>query len=232
MKILVCDTSGGVASCALAERGKVAAEINLRTGLTHSEKLLPAIEQALALADWKFSDLEALGVVAGPGSFTGLRIGAATVKGLAFALNLPVVPVGTLEALAWNLPGYPGIVAPLLDARRGEVYAAAYRWNGSDWTEVLPPRAEALDDFLVTLPKGESVAFLGDGVAPNESKLAAFPGAFLVPEALRLQRAACVAEAAFRHIEKGDMLSAADFLPDYLRDSSAVPPEGLKLWDF
>jgi len=233
MKILVCDTSGGVASCALAEEGKIIAEINLRTGLTHSEKLLPAMEAALRLADWTFQDLEALGIVAGPGSFTGLRIGAATVKGLAFALDLPVVPVGTLETLAWNLPGFKGIVVPMLDARRGEVYAAAYRWTNGRWDELLSPRAESLDLLLKELPEcTDSFAFLGDGITPNEEKLQQYPGAFLVPEALRLQKASCAAQAAFYHIAAGDLLSAADFLPDYLRGSSAVPPEGLKLWDF
>ena len=232
MKILVCDTSGQIASCALAEEGRIAAEINLRHGLTHSEKLLPAVESALELADWTFRDLDALGIVAGPGSFTGLRIGAATVKGLAFALNLPVVPVGTLEALAWNLPGYRGTVVPLLDARRGEVYAAAYRWSGEEWDEILPPRAEKLTEFLSCLTAEGHCAFLGDGVAPNEVLLREFPGAFLVPETLRLQRASGAAQAALQHAAKGEFLSAEAFLPDYLRDSSAVPPEGLKLWDF
>jgi len=232
MKLLCLDTSSQVASCALVENGRLVTEINLRHGLTHSAKLLPLMQAALDLAGWEFSDLTALAVVAGPGSFTGLRIGAATVKGLAFSLNLPVIPVGTLEALAQNACGYTGLIVPLLDARRGEVYAAAYRMQGDRLQEVMAPCAQALTDFLARMPEESAYAFVGDGVEPNRETLLAVQGAFLMPDSLRLQRAGAVADLAHQKYLAGETVSASDFLPDYLRESSAVPPQGLRLWDF
>jgi len=232
MKILAVDASTAVASAGLAEDGRLVCELNLRHGLTHSQKLLPLVEAALTLADWTLDDVDALAVVSGPGSFTGLRIGAATVKGLAFTRNIPVVPVGTLEVLAFGLPGFSGLLVPLLDARRSEVYAALYRWRDGSLEEVVPPAAKPLEVFLGIIASfGEPVAFLGDGVEPNQGALAAFPGAFLVPESARLQRSGAAALLGYARYLEGKTVPSEAFTPEYMRDSSARPPVGLKIWD-
>ena len=139
MRLLAVDTSTLTGAVALLEDDTLVAESRLNVALTHGERLLPAIDGILAAAGWSLAELDALAVAVGPGSFTGLRIGVSTVKGLAFATGKPTVPVSTLEALAWSLPLAAHPVCPVLDARKGEVYTALFLTRGDQ-----PERLRAL----------------------------------------------------------------------------------------
>ena len=132
MKIFVLDTSSKAASAAVWEDGHLLADCWQNTGRTHSVTSLPMAESLLAGCSRTLEEMDALAVTAGPGSFTGLRIGMAMVKGMGFALDKPCIPLSTLEGLAWNLQGWPGLICPVMDARVGQVYTALFRWeNGT-----------------------------------------------------------------------------------------------------
>ncbi|MBO5757809.1 MAG: tRNA (adenosine(37)-N6)-threonylcarbamoyltransferase complex dimerization subunit type 1 TsaB, partial [Clostridia bacterium] len=126
MKILALDSTAVVGSVALCEDTRMVAHYTLNTGNTHSQTLLPMIESALGCAEWEIDDLDLIAVSNGPGSFTGVRIGVATVKGLAFGKNIPCAGVSTLEALAYNLRYFNGIICPVMNARRAQVYNALF----------------------------------------------------------------------------------------------------------
>lgn len=198
MKILGIEASGLVASVAVVEDGLLKGEFTVNNRLTHSETLLPMLEQLLQLLKLEPEELDAIAVSAGPGSFTGLRIGAATAKGLALALNKPVVRVSSLAALAFNLI-HAGdcVICPLMDARRGQVYCAAYQ----DGLELIPEQACDIHSFLAQLNELDTCAenhfiFLGDGVPVHQETIAdeiADVYTFATAENNR-QRAASVAE--------------------------------------
>lgn len=139
MLILALDTATLVSSVALAAPDRLLAELTLQTKKTHSERLMPHIEQLLALADTDKSALGAVAVSIGPGSFTGLRIGLATAKALAYALRIPLVGVPTLAALAFGCPAPGALLAPTMDAQKGNIYVALYRWQAGGLEEVMPP---------------------------------------------------------------------------------------------
>ena len=130
MKIIAFDSSGMVASVAYVVDGVPVAEYTMNHKKTHSQTLLPMLDRIVQDAEIDLDGIDAIAVAAGPGSFTGLRIGAATVKGLGLALEKPVIPVPTCEGLAYNLCGTPGLVVPIMDARRGQVYTGVYRVSG------------------------------------------------------------------------------------------------------
>jgi tRNA threonylcarbamoyladenosine biosynthesis protein TsaB len=222
MKILAIDTSTLVAGAALMEDGRLVCETNLACGLTHSERIMPIVDGCMKLAGWSPADLDAVAAVSGPGSFTGIRIGVSTAKGIAEAIGKPVVALNTLEVLAASFGGFGGVIAPLLDARRAQVYCAAY---DGDLHELLAPRAMKLEDFLKeTLIKGaETALFAGDGAVANRDMLENAMGsrAQFAPAHLMLQRAGAAAWLAWRKIGEGKLLDAADLLPVYLRKSSA-----------
>ena len=129
MRILAIDTSGPVASAAVWEDGVVRAEMVLNVGLTHSQTIMPAVDAVLRACDWTCADMDVFAAVAGPGSFTGVRIGVCAVKGMAHALAKPCVQVHALEALAMQARGFAGAICPILDARRDQVYSAAFRFE-------------------------------------------------------------------------------------------------------
>jgi tRNA threonylcarbamoyladenosine biosynthesis protein TsaB len=230
MKLLAIDTSTKVAGVALMEDGRLVCETNLVSGLTHSERLMPIVDCCLRLARWKPEDIDVLAVVSGPGSFTGVRIGVATVKGMAEALGKPVVAVNTLETLAASCAGFSGVVAPILDARRGQVYCAAYDMEpDGDGVplprELAPPDAMLLSEFLEKEPiaQSASVLFCGDGVPVHRALLQSLLGdrARFAPPHLLLQRAGAAAVLAWRKAEAGQTMDAALLLPLYLRKSQA-----------
>lgn len=217
MKILGIESSGLVASVAVVEDELLKGEFTINNRLTHSETLLPMLEQLLKLLKLEPSELDAIAVSAGPGSFTGLRIGAATAKGLALALNKPVVRVSSLAALAYNLV-HAGdyIVCPIMDARRGQVYCAAYQ----DGLELIPEQACDIHSFLEKLNELDTCAenqflFLGDGVPVHQETIAeeiAGVYTFVTAENNR-QRAASVAELGrllYRKWLREQGLDAAD----------------------
>ncbi len=220
MKILAVDTSAQVASCALVEDDKLICECVLNNGLTHSQTLMPMIDDVFKKSKMAPADIDIFAVSAGPGSFTGLRIGVTTVKGLAHATEKRVVGVNTLEALAYNVPFCPHIIVPIMDARREQVYNAFYRYENGAVREIVAPRAIALVDCVSELLEyGEKAVFVGDGVAVHREKIKEIMGdrALFAPQIANAQRASAVAEAA-----KGkESIHYSELVPVYLRKSQA-----------
>lgn len=225
MRVLAVDTATLTGAAALLEGDMLVAECRLNLALTHSERLLPAIDHVLAAAGWTLADVDGLAVALGPGSFTGLRIGVSTLKSLAFAARKPLVGVPTLDALAWTLPFAAHPVCPILDAKKGEVYTALYRTDGGRLERLWDYRAiapAALAAALAAEIRGP-VVFVGDGVAPFAPLLHTVLGADarLAPPALRLPSAATVAELGHGALERGESADPATLVPLYLRRSEA-----------
>jgi tRNA threonylcarbamoyladenosine biosynthesis protein TsaB len=199
------------------------AEYNLQVKKTHSERLLPLIAALLNDVGLTPSDLDAVAVATGPGSFTGVRIGLATAKALGQALNIPLVGVPTLEALAAQVPYFPGLVSPILDARRQQVYNAVFRTAGEP-VPVIAERAVSLRDLLTELcALQEQVLFMGDGVPQHREAITAALGhqAAFLPMEYGLNRAATVARLGLAGLLSGNGLHYLELLPRYLRRSEA-----------
>ncbi len=224
MKMLALDSSGLVASVAIVEDDNLLAEYTVNYKKTHSQTLLPMLQEICRMTELDLSSIDGIAVAAGPGSFTGLRIGSATAKGLGLALDKPLVSVPTVDALAYNLWGCQDLVCPMMDARRSQVYTGVYAFEEGGMRILLPqePRGvEELAAYLNTL--GRPVAFLGDGVPVYrellEEKLQV-PFRF-APAPMNKQRAACVAALGLAYMREGRMETAAAHRPVYLRPSQA-----------
>ncbi len=225
MLILGIESSSLTASVALLEDEKLLAEYTIDYKKTHSQTLLPMIDEICKMTDTVPAQIDAIAVSAGPGSFTGLRIGSATAKGLGLALKKPLISVPTVEAMAYQCYGSTRLICPIMDARRSQVYTGLYRYN-EDMTfsvvmEQVPLAIEELMELLNE--KGEKVLFLGDGVPPYRSKikeLAQVPVEF-APAFQARQRGAAVACLGLQYYKEGRFESAAEHRPDYLRQSSA-----------
>ncbi len=225
MRVLAVETSTLTGATALVEGDTVVAECRLGLAVTHSERLLPAVDHVLRAAGVALGDLDALAVAVGPGSFTGLRIGVATMKSLAFATGKPLAGVPTLDALAWSLPFAAWPVCPVLDARKGEVYTALYRTEEGRLDRRWPYRAsspEALAEALAREVSGP-VVFLGDGVRPYGGTFTRILGeaARFAPPAQRAPSAVPVAELARAMLARGEPADPAALTPLYLRRSEA-----------
>ena len=170
MKILVIDTSGPVCGTAVMDENKVYSEFTAQNKNTHSASLMPMIESALEAAGTGLDGLDAVAAVTGPGSFTGVRIGVATAKGLAHGAGLPCIPVDALEALSVSAGAFDGIICPIQDARAGQVYGAAFR-QGERLTGDAPLKLEEYLDTVEAL--GDRFLFIGDGVAVHRGAIAA-----------------------------------------------------------
>ena len=224
MKILALDSSGLVASVALVQDENLLAEYTVNYKKTHSQTLLPMLDEIARMIELDLETVDAIAVAAGPGSFTGLRIGSATAKGLGLALKKPLIAVPTVEALAYNLYDVPGLVCPIMDARRNQVYTGMYRFENHRMVTVKDQMAigvEALAQELNTL--GEQVTFLGDGVAVYKDllmQLLRIPFSF-APVHLNKQRAGAVAALGEIYFAEGKTESAREHQPEYLRVSQA-----------
>lgn len=228
MKILAIDSSGLVASVAVVEDDILLAEFTVNYKKTHSQTLLPMLEEVRKMIELDLESVDAIAIASGPGSFTGLRIGSATAKGLGLALNKPLVEVPTLEGLAFNLCGADKLVCPLMDARRGQVYTGiyAFSWGQDHWQlEIMEPQCAV--DISVILDKinhlGREVIFLGDGVpvfAGRISNELTVPYCF-APANKNHQSAASVASLGALYYAQGRIVAAADHQPEYLRKSQA-----------
>lgn len=223
MKILALDSSAIVATVALCEDERLLAEYTVNNGNTHSETLLPMVESLLRHFGLGAKDVDLFAVSSGPGSFTGVRIGAATVKGLAFGReDKCCVGVSTLEALAYNLIGNTGIICPVMNARRSQVYTALFRCDEKGLTRLMPDSAIAiseLDDILAKY-SGERIMLCGDGYAITVDGLKQTT-VCETPERLRHQSAFSVAQVAYEKYLAGEALSDAELKVDYLRPSQA-----------
>ena len=226
MTIIAIDTSGLVASVAIVRDDIVAAEYSVQYRKTHSQTLVPMLDEIKRMTELDLADVTAIAVAGGPGSFTGLRIGSATAKALGFTLEIPLVEIPTLEGLAYNLYGSDKLICPLMDARRDQVYTAAYEFVPPAFTlsTVVAPAAVAIDEIAATLNKiGREVILTGDGVPIYADRLAAIleiPYSFAPPHMNR-QRAAALAALARIYLAEGKTTSAADHAPEYLRVSQA-----------
>lgn len=228
MKILGLDSSGLVASAAIVEDGILLAEYTTNYKKTHSQTLLPMLDEIRSMIELDMNSIDAIAIAAGPGSFTGLRIGAATAKGLGLALDKPLVEVPTLEGLAYNLCGTTQLVCPLMDARRNQVYTGIYEFvkEGAGYTLRIVENQCAVDvgeilEQLNTL--GREVVFLGDGVLVYRQTiedLIKVPYSF-APANNNRQRAASVAALGAVYYASGRTVSAAEHQPEYLRKSQA-----------
>lgn len=173
MKLLVIDTSGPVCGTAVMEDEKVLCEYTAQNRNTHSANLMPMIEAALASAGKTAGEMDAIAAVTGPGSFTGVRIGVATAKGLAHGAGIPCIPVDALEALALSAGSFEGVICPIQDARAGQVYGAAFR-EGERLTKDEPLKLEEYIEKI--LPLGDRFLFLGDGMPVHREKILALMG--------------------------------------------------------
>ncbi len=228
MKILGLDSSGMVAGVALVEDDILLAEYTANYKKTHSQTLLPMLEELKKMVDLDMNQLDAIAIASGPGSFTGLRIGAATAKGLGLALNKPLVEVPTLEGMAYNLCGCTQLVCPLIDARRSQVYTGIYSFEKADGAYCMqivePQRAAGISEIIDSLNElGREVIFLGDGVPVYGDIIREqmqVPYTF-APASNNRQRAASVAALGIIYYKEGKTVSAAAHQPEYLRKSQA-----------
>lgn len=219
MLILAFESSARPASVALVRDGRILAQSIQVSSLTHSRTLLPMAEDLLKNTGVTLSEIDAIAVAQGPGSFTGIRIGVSTVKGLCWGAEKPCIGVSTLEAMAWHGLAVGGLVCPVMDARRSQVYNALFRIEGGHPVRLCPDRAVSLEDLSKELRTiDESVFLLGDGAALTKEYLdgQGLP-CRIAPDNLVWQDAWGVAMAA----QRKDPFSAADLLPVYLRLSQA-----------
>lgn len=216
MKILALESSASPASTAVLEDGKLLARFQLNTGLTHSQTLLPMVNSALKCAGLTIHEIDRIAVSAGPGSFTGVRIGVATVKGLCFPEDKPCTPVSTLEAMAYNFLGENAVVFALMDARRSQVYRAVFRIFQKKVFRLTEDGAcsiESLKDDILQRAN-EKIIFAGDGAALCYERLKGeCKRITLAPENIRYQDAYGVAMAA----SGKETIPASALMPVYLR---------------
>ena len=223
MLILAFETSAKAASVALHDGQKLLAESYQNTGMTHSQTLMVMAEDALKQCGKTAADVTAVAVAEGPGSFTGVRIGAAAAKGFAWGREIPCYGISTLEAMAHSLGIYQGYVCPVMDARRAQVYNAMFYVNHGAITRVAPDRAIALADLSEELKTlSEPVFLVGDGSNLCYNTLSKeVPNLVLPPEHRMHQRAVGVALLAVKQAAAGNAPGGAELTPNYLRLSQA-----------
>ena len=231
MKILALDSSGLVASVALAEDDNLIAEYTVQYKKTHSQTLLPMLEEIGRMVELDLSTVDAVAVAAGPGSFTGLRIGSATAKGLAFALEKPIVPVPTVDGLAFQMYGARDLVCPIMDARRNQVYTGIYEFLPDqigrfayDMHVIREQCAVSFDEIAEALNGlDRSVIFLGDGVPVFRERMERMMRVPYTTAPLHRARqsAAAIAALGSLYYRQGKAVSGAEYAPEYLRLSQA-----------
>lgn len=229
MKILALDSSGLVASVALVQDGVLIGEYTINHKKTHSQTLLPMLNEVKEMVELDMQEVDAIAISAGPGSFTGLRIGSATAKGLGLALGKPLVAVPTLDGLAYNLYGTDKLVCPLMDARRNQVYTGVYEFvaeggHGMEMQSVVDQCAADIHEIITKLNgMGREVIFLGDGVPVYEHIIKEemqVPYIF-APAHRNRQSAGSVGALAEVYYKAGKIQTAAEHQPEYLRLSQA-----------
>lgn len=225
MKIIALDSSGLVASVAVASEDTVIAEYTMNYKKTHSQTLLPMLDEISKTIELDLNEIDAIAVAAGPGSFTGLRIGSATAKGLGLALNKPIIAVPTVDALSMNMWGTDRVVCPIMDARRNQVYTGFYDFDSEGNHRII--REQFADDIANVCDElnkmGRSVVFLGDAVPVYESVISDKMEIDYIyaPMHLSRQRAGALAVLAYQYYKAGKLEAAAEHSPIYLRLSQA-----------
>ena len=228
MRILAIDSSGLVATVAVVEEeneiSKTIAEYTINYKKTHSQTLLPMLDEIVKMTDMNLDTIDAIAVAGGPGSFTGLRIGSATAKGLGLALKKPLIHIPTVDGLAYNLCYTDRIICPIMDARRNQVYTGIYQMDGDKLQVLEAQMAVEIDELAKKLcTYGKPVIFLGDGVPVFKSYIEEHiqvPHSY-APIHLSQQRAGALGALALQYYHEGKYESAAEHQPDYLRLSQA-----------
>lgn len=224
MKILALDSSGLVASVAVVENENLLGEYTINYKKTHSQTLLPMLDEVAKMIDLDLATIDAIAVAAGPGSFTGLRIGSATAKGLGLALNKPLISVPTVDGLAYNLYGCRDMVCPLMDARRNQTYTGLYEFVRDGMHVLLEQCAVGIDVIIDKINElNRPVVFLGDGVPVFKNYITerCQVNYSFAPAHMNKQRGAAVAALGLRLAAEGKTEPASEHKPDYLRLSQA-----------
>ncbi|MCR5587555.1 MAG: tRNA (adenosine(37)-N6)-threonylcarbamoyltransferase complex dimerization subunit type 1 TsaB [Lachnospiraceae bacterium] len=237
MTIIGIDSSGTTASVSVISDGKVLSALTQDTAYTHSRTLLPMVDNAIKMADIKKEEIDLVAVANGPGSFTGLRIGAGTAKGLAMAFDTKIVEVPTLDALAFRLIYSDGLICPIMNARRSQVYTATYEtvfeneaYENPSLKEVLPMEAIDIYELMDKLAGlGKKICFTGDGIEEfRETIINEFKAPFeFAPPHLSRQSAASVALLGEKYYNQGRAIDIDKFKILYLRKSQAEREKGL-----
>lgn len=224
MKVLGIDSSGLVASVAVVEDAELRGEYTINYKKTHSQTLLPMLDEVTRMLELDLETVDAIAVSGGPGSFTGLRIGSATAKGLGLALKKPLIHVPTVDALAYNMVGHRDMVCPLMDARRNQTYTGLYLFDGNEMDILLEQCAVGIDEIVAKINTiNRAVVFLGDGIPVFTDYIkenCRVPFTF-APAHVNKQRAGAVAALGLLSFAEGKYESAAEHCPDYLRLSQA-----------
>lgn len=224
MKILAIESASVTASCAVSDGDNILGEFTLSHKKTHSEKLMPLIEELMRELDIKLQDIDVIAVSEGPGSYTGLRIGAAIAKSMAFAANIPIVNIPTIKSLAGNIYDADKLIVPIMDAKAGRVYTGIYKWENDNLVAVKEQFPCNLDELIALLNKcDESVIFNGDGSVnyKNEIVKKFNRKPLFAPSKFNYLNASTLSYIGYRMAEIGDTVSASEFNPQYLRLSQA-----------
>ena len=224
MKILAIDSSSLVASVAVVEDEIMVAEYTINHKKTHSQTLLPMIDEISKMAEINLSEVDAIAVSGGPGSFTGLRIGSATAKGLGMVWNKPLIHVPTVDAMAYNLYGTDKLICPMMDARRNQTYTGLYEFDGNKFKIVMEQSAISVDELIEKINDlRREVIFLGDGVPVFKEMLdeKLVVEHTYAPAHMNRQRAGAVAVLGSKYYAEGKYETAAEHEPNYLRQSQA-----------
>jgi len=224
MKILAIDSSGLVATVAILEDKELIAEYTVNYKKTHSETLLPMLDEIKRMTNLDLASIDAIAVSKGPGSFTGLRIGSATVKGLAYALDVPVIAVPTVDALSMNMWGTDRLVCPMMDARRNQVYTGLYEFDNDEHKVIMEQTAISVEELCDKLNEiDRPVILLGDGVPVYkeiiDERLSVAHS--YAPAGMNRQKASSLGVMALDYFAKGITETADEHKPEYLRLSQA-----------
>ena len=224
MKILAIDSSSLVATVAVVQDDIMTAEYTINHKKTHSQTLLPMIDEIVKMAEINLEDIDAIAVSGGPGSFTGLRIGSATAKGLGLVWNKVLIHVPTVDAMAYNLYGTDKLICPIMDARRSQTYTGIYEFCDEEFNIVMEQCAISIEELAAKLNEfGRSVIFVGDGIPVFKEYLDenVMVKHFYAPAHMNRQRAGAVAVLGQKYLIEGKTESAAEHQPEYLRQSQA-----------
>lgn len=223
MKILAIDTSGSNCSVAIIDNEKIISDFNLNTGTTHSQNLVPMLEQIQNFTKIDLKDIDVIACCTGPGSFTGIRIGIATAKGIALSLSKPVIGISSLESLAYNVPAFDGTICSIIDAKNENVYSGIY--NQSPYPTLA---YDYVSDSIYTLIEklknvSGKIVFVGDGSIAYKEKLQEAFGenAYFIPDHLNTQFATSLARATINYAKENKYISCDELKPLYLKKSQA-----------
>ncbi len=220
MYILALESTGPHASVAIIDENGAVKELNNDGTLNHLENLIPMVDSLLKSEGIGIDEIEKVAVSVGPGSFTGIRIGVTTARSLCQNLGIPGIPVPTLESFAYAVPGFDGIICPMIDARRNQIYGGAFKWNEGIVEDIIPAGPYMIDEFLEKLEgRTEKVMFFADGVKKFGEKIFGTElDAKLAPEDIRLQHASYVAKMA---MDMKEEVSFDELHPEYMRQAEA-----------